>query len=69
MDIFETTIGGSWVNSTLIALIQIMANVNKAGSFESWTKLTRLCIAWYQAGKPVVCNADAWDNLAFAEVL
>ncbi len=69
MNVLESTIPWVRKDSSLVALLQVVANVNKGCTFEGWPKLTCLGITWDQSCEPVIHHAHAWDDLALAKVL
>ena len=69
MDELETTIACLRVDSAFVALLQVVADVHEACAIESRAELSCLRIAWDESGEPVICNTDARDDCALAQVL
>ena len=68
MDVLKASVARLRVNSALVALLQIVADVHEAGALESRSELAGLRVTWDQACEPVVRDADRRDDLSLAEV-
>ena len=55
-----------WIqmNSALVGLLQVMANVDELSIFESITELASLGIGWTKSWEPIIGNKYGW-NLVF----
>ena len=69
MDVLETALSRVREYPTLVALLQIVANMHKACTLECGAELTCLCVARDQTSEPIVRDKDAGDYLSLAEVL
>lgn len=57
------------MDSSLISLLQIVANVQESRSSECVTEVTNLGICSNTSCKPIICNTDCWYFLPFAAIL
>ena len=69
MDVLEAALSRVREYPTLVALLQIMANVHEASTLECGAELACLCVARDQTSEPIVRYKDAGDYLSLAEVL
>lgn len=57
------------VDSSLVGLLEVMADMQEGGSLECVTEVTDLGVASDEASKPIVGHAHGWDTLPLAAVL
>lgn len=69
MDVLEAAIGWLGIDSTFVALHQVVANVHKAGTLERRSKLTCLRVTGNQPREPVVRDAHTRNYLPLAKIL
>ena len=69
MNELETTISGLREDSSFVALLQVVADVNEACSFESRTKHAGLCITWDETREPIISHTNCWNDCPLAQIL
>ena len=69
MESLKSSILGVKPDSSLIGLLQVMADVEEAGSLEGVSKVADLGIGGGEAGEPIVGRTDGRDFLSLAAVL
>lgn len=57
MDSVEVSLVVARMNSSLVSLLQVVTDMEEGGVFEDISEVTRLRVAGYQAGVPIVGNA------------
>lgn len=68
MESTEASVFGFEPNSTLVGLLEVMADVEEASSAEGITEVTDLGISGNKSCEPIVGNADGWNTLSLAAI-
>ena len=69
MKAFKSSIFGIEPDSSLISLLQIVADVKEASSLKGITEVTNLCIGSSKTSEPIVGYAYSWNDLSLAAIL
>jgi hypothetical protein len=68
MQALKTSILWIEIDSTLISLLQIVADMKEACALEGVSKVTNLGISSCEASEPIIGHTDSWDLLSLAAV-
>lgn len=69
MDVLQDAVSVVGVDSALVSLLQVVADMQELGSGEGLAEMTRLRVGWDEACEPVVGDADRWNHRTPAAVL
>jgi hypothetical protein len=68
MKAFESSVFGIEPDSSLVSLLQIVADVKEASSLKGITEVTNLCIGSSKTSEPIVGYTDGWNRLSLAAI-
>lgn len=69
MESLESSVFGVKMDSSLISLLEVVADVQERGASEGIAKVTNLGISWNEASEPIIGNTDCWNFLSLATIL
>jgi hypothetical protein len=69
MDALKASVGCIKIDTTLIRLLQIVANMQESCASESVTKMSFLAVCCDESSEPIIGKANSWDLASVAAVL